>query len=100
MALPALTALLIALWQWRVATALLGLIGLVSAAAIYLLLRGVVAGGKPAPAIAPDAPAGEGSAPRAARPGLLPITPVGLLRPPPRPGFLPLLPLLLPAHGA
>src|SRR6266851_2912447 len=49
----ALTALLIALWQWRVATVLLGLIGLIAAAAIYRLLRGVAGAATPRAASVP-----------------------------------------------
>jgi FSR family fosmidomycin resistance protein-like MFS transporter len=100
MALPALTALLVALWQWRVATELLGLIGLAAAAAIYVLLRGVVAGGKPAPAIAADAPAADVSAHRAARHGFLAITAIGIVDATTRTGFLTFLPFLLAAKGA
>ncbi|HEX3497871.1 MAG TPA: MFS transporter [Stellaceae bacterium] len=101
MALPALTALLIALWQWRVATELLGIIGLAAAAAIYLLLRGVVAGGKPtAPAIAADAPAADVSAHRAARHGFLAITAIGIVDATTRTCFLTFLPFLLAAKGA
>jgi MFS transporter, FSR family, fosmidomycin resistance protein len=97
MALPALTALLVALWQWRVATELLGIIGLVAAAAIYLLLRGVVAGGKPAPAIAAAA---DVSAHHAARRGFLAITAIGIVDATTRTGFLTFLPFLLTAKGA
>jgi FSR family fosmidomycin resistance protein-like MFS transporter len=100
MALPALTALLVALWQWRVATELLGVIGLAAAAAIYLLLRGVVAGGKPAPAIAADAPAADLSAHRTARHGFLAITVIGIVDATTRTGFLTFLPFLLAAKGA
>jgi FSR family fosmidomycin resistance protein-like MFS transporter len=100
MALPALTALLVALWQWRVAAELLGLIGLAAAAAIYVLLRGVVAGGKPAPAIAADAPAADVSAHRAARHGFLAITAIGIVDATTRTGFLTFLPFLLAAKGA
>lgn len=100
MALPALTALLVALWQWRVATELLGIIGLAAAAAIYLLLRGVVAGGKPPPAIAADAPAADLSAHRAARHGFVAITAIGIVDATTRTGFLTFLPFLLAAKGA
>jgi MFS transporter, FSR family, fosmidomycin resistance protein len=97
MALPALTALLVALWQWRVATELLGIIGLVAAAAIYLLLRGVEGG---TPAIAAHPPAADVSAHRAARHGFLAVTVIGVVDATTRTGFLTFLPFLLAAKGA
>jgi FSR family fosmidomycin resistance protein-like MFS transporter len=99
MALPALTALLIAWWQWRVATALLGTIGLAAAAAVYLLLRGVAAG-NPAPAIAAAASAVDVSAHRAARHGFLAVTAIGIVDATTRTGFLTFVPFLLAAKGA
>lgn len=99
MALPALTALLVALWQWRVATALLGLLGLVAAAAVYLLLRGVVGG---AAVKAPDAKSAAVEAPQAiaARHSFLAITAIGIVDATTRTGFLTFLPFLLTAKGA
>ena len=97
MALPALTALLVALWQWRVATELLGLIGLAAAAAIYILLRGV-GGGKPV--AMPASPAADSSAHRAARHGFLAITVIGIVDATTRTGFLTFLPFLLASKGA
>jgi FSR family fosmidomycin resistance protein-like MFS transporter len=99
MALPALTALLIALWQWRVATALLGLIGLIAAAAIYRLLRGVAGPTVPRAAGVPAPPIG-GSAHRAARHGFVAITAIGIVDATTRTGFLTFLPFLLTAKGA
>jgi len=99
MALPALTALLIALWQWRVSTALLGLIGLIAAAVIYRLLRGVTASGM---AQATDAPARQmgGSGQRTARHGFIAITAIGIVDATTRTGFLTFLPFLLTGKGA
>jgi MFS transporter, FSR family, fosmidomycin resistance protein len=99
MALPALTALLVALWQWRVATALLGCLGLVAAAAIYLLLRGVAGA---AAARAPETPSAASDAPHAvaARHGFLAITAIGIVDATTRTGFLTFLPFLLTAKGA
>jgi MFS family permease len=97
MVLPALTALLVALWQWRVATELLGLIGLAAAAAIYILLRGV-GGGKPV--AMPASPAADSSAHRAARHGFLAITVIGIVDATTRTGFLTFLPFLLASKGA
>lgn len=99
MALPALTALLVALWQWRVATALLGLLGLVAAAAIYLLLRGV-GGGTAAKAADAASPAADLPQAVAARHGFLAITAIGIVDATTRTGFLTFLPFLLTAKGA
>jgi MFS family permease len=99
MALPALTAVLIALWQWRVATLLLGLLGLIAAAAIYRLLRGVAGTATPRAAGVP-APPIDGSAHRAARHGFLAITAIGIVDATTRTGFLTFLPFLLTAKGA
>ena len=99
MALPALTALLIALWQWRVSTALLGLIGLIAAAAIYRLLRGVTASGMAKATGAPAPPIG-GSGQRAARHGFIAITAIGIVDATTRTGFLTFLPFLLTGKGA
>jgi MFS transporter, FSR family, fosmidomycin resistance protein len=99
MVLPALTALLVALWQWRVATELLGLIGLAAAAAIYLLLR-CVAGNPVATATAADPPAVDVPAHRAARHGFLAVTVIGIVDATTRTGFLTFLPFLLASKGA
>jgi len=99
MTLPALTALLIALWQWRVATALLGLVGLAAAMAIYLLLRGIVGG---AAVTAPEtaSPPEDGDRQQAARRGFLAVTAIGIVDATTRTGFLTFLPFLLTAKGA
>jgi FSR family fosmidomycin resistance protein-like MFS transporter len=99
MTLPALTALLIALWQWRVATALLGLVGLAAAMAIYLLLRGIVGG---AAVTAPEtaSPPEDGNRRQAARHGFLAVTAIGIVDATTRTGFLTFLPFLLTAKGA
>jgi len=99
MALPALTALLIALWQWRVSTALLGLIGLIAAAVIYRLLRGVTASGMAKATDAPAPPIG-GSGQRTARHGFIAITAIGIVDATTRTGFLTFLPFLLTGKGA
>jgi FSR family fosmidomycin resistance protein-like MFS transporter len=99
MALPALTALLIALWQWRVATVLLGLIGLIAAVAIHRLLRGVAGAAAPRAAAVQTPPIG-GSAHRAARHGYIAITAIGIVDATTRTGFLTFLPFLLAAKGA
>jgi MFS transporter, FSR family, fosmidomycin resistance protein len=97
--LPALTALLIALWQWRVATMLLGLIGLIAGAAIYRMLRGVAGPAGPRAAGVPAPPIG-GLAHRAARHGFVAITAIGIVDATTRTGFLTFLPFLLTAKGA
>jgi FSR family fosmidomycin resistance protein-like MFS transporter len=99
MALPALTALLIAFWQWRVATVLLGLIGLIAAVAIHRLLRGLAGGGRARAAGAPLPPT-DGSAHRAARHGFIAITAIGIVDATTRTGFLTFLPFLLTMKGA
>lgn len=98
MLLPALTALLVALWQWRIATTLLGLLGLVAAVTIYLLLRDV-AGGR---AKAPDAASATVDEGRldASRHGFLAITAIGIVDATTRTGFLTFLPFLLTGKGA
>jgi len=98
MALPALTAVLVALWQWRIATVMLGLLGLAAAVTIYLLLRGVGGAAIKAPA-SPNRPVDEpGQSDR--RRGFRAITAIGIVDATSRTGFLTFLPFLLTAKGA
>jgi MFS family permease len=97
-ALPALTATLIALWQWRLAIVVIGL-GLVVASAIILWAtkssdeRGTVA----APEEARRAPT---LAPEVARRGFLALSSIAVFDSVSRAGFLVLLPFLLKQKGA
>lgn len=99
MALPALTALLVVLWQWRVATALLGLLGLAAAAAIYLLLQGFVSGAPAKPVEGATRRSG-GAGTDAAGRGFLAVIAIGIVDSATRTGFLTFLPFLLAAKGA
>jgi MFS family permease len=96
--LPAATAALVAAWQWRWATTVLGLVGVVAGMAILLLLKPPeraatfsVAGPQTATAALP---------PRAARRGFVALSTIGMIDSATRTGFLTLLPFLLTAKGA
>ena len=95
MALPAVTAGLVAVMPWRSATSLLGLAGLAAAVAILLLRRGL-----PNEAPAPAAEAADDAAPRASGRGFPLLLAIGILDSATRMGFLTFLPFLLRAKGA
>lgn len=96
MALPAATAGLVAVMPWRSATSLLGIAGLIGAAAILLLRRGL-----PAEAPAPAAVAAiDDAAPPASGRGFPLLLAIGILDSATRMGFLTFLPFLLRSKGA
>ncbi|HTV45682.1 MAG TPA: MFS transporter [Stellaceae bacterium] len=99
MALPAITAALIAATSWRSATMVVGIIGLCGAGAIVLALgRAQVVSAGHAAATAPSAtPARSVDPPRGGFPLLLAI---GIVDSATRMGFLTFLPFLLRAKGA
>ena len=98
MALPAVTAGLVAVMPWRSATSLLGLLGLAAATAIFLARRGLPSDSKAAAHHEIDAvAAAPGSPPRRGFPLLLAI---GVIDSATRMGFLTFLPFLLRAKGA
>lgn len=95
MALPALTALLVAWLTWRPAVTVLGLAGLAAAVAVLL----VAPRAAPAPVAAPAG--GAGPAPAAApRGGFTLLLAIGVIDSATRMGFLTFLPFLLQAKGA
>ena len=96
MALPAATAGLVAVMPWRSATSLLGIAGLIGAAAILLLRRGL-----PAEAPAPAAVAAiDDAAPPASGRGFPLLLAIGILDSATRMGFLTFLPFLLRSKSA
>ncbi len=99
-ALPALAASLVALWQWRGANAALGA-GLLAAAA---LLAWALAAPLRTRAGSPDrtyaAPAEAGLAPQAARRGFLALCAIAVFDSATRTGFLTFVPFLLGQKGA
>ncbi|HUC62673.1 MAG TPA: MFS transporter [Alphaproteobacteria bacterium] len=97
-ALPALTAILIALWQWRLAIVLVGL-GLVAAA--VAILWAAQTGTARSAASAQDAPKPAAALPAAlARRGFLALSAIAAFDSASRAGFLVLLPFLLARKGA
>lgn len=107
MALPALTATLIALWQWRLAIALIGLGLIAGAFGILWAAEAAMDHGKAAPADArssatiPAAAAPAAALPSSvARRGFLALSSIAVFDSASRAGFLVLLPFLLGAKGA
>jgi FSR family fosmidomycin resistance protein-like MFS transporter len=95
MTLPAAASLLLVVMAWRPALALLGALGLVAAAAIFVLTPRY--GAVPAPAAGAAAASSHGARHRYAFPVLLAI---GMLDSATRMGFLLFLPFVLTAKGA
>lgn len=99
MALPSITAGLIAVMAWRWAASMVGLVGILGASAILLSLRrlpgpdGRLAGNAPSTVVAsrPTAPA---------RSGFAVLLAIGIIDSATRMGFLTFLPFLLRAKGA
>jgi FSR family fosmidomycin resistance protein-like MFS transporter len=99
-ALPAATAWLVAGWDWRVATTLIGAAGLVAAIAVFGALSGV--GGRRTKEISGDVAtaAVRNLPPDLARQGFLALSAIGVIDGAARTGFLTFLPFLLTARGA
>jgi MFS family permease len=99
MLLPAITAWLIALWQWRAAVTLLGAVALAAALVLFAVLRPRPAA--PSPAHADSAtPVKAHLAPETARRGFAALSAIGIIDSTARGGFLTFLPFLLIAKGA
>jgi len=97
MTVPATAALLLVVMSWRPALALLGAVGLVAAAAIFMLTPRYGAQAPPDPAKTSTVDATHVARPRFAFPVLLSI---GMLDSATRMGFLLFLPFVLTAKGA
>jgi FSR family fosmidomycin resistance protein-like MFS transporter len=99
MALPSITAILIAVLAWRWAASIVGMIGLLGAGAVLLTLRrGPIVG-----SAAGATPSKTGEAPRqtgATRGGFAVLLAIGIIDSATRMGFLTFLPFLLRAKGA
>jgi MFS family permease len=98
MALPALTALLVAWLSWRPTVTVLGLAGLAGAAAILLLAPRPQPPAAPAAAQGNDAPAAATAPPP--RGGFSVLLAIGVIDSATRMGFLTFLPFLLQGKGA
>lgn len=98
MALPALTAFLIATITWRPATSVVGIAGLAGACAITLLLRRTVVRHAADPGEAAPTEAVTGAKPR--RGGFALLLSIGIIDSATRMSFLTFLPFLLRAKGA
>ena len=108
--LPALCAALLAVLDWHAVTALMGLLGLGAALAIWFAvpraLHQAVAADAPAAAgVAPDSAANAPGTPGSARsalanPGFISLSAIGIIDSATRMGFLTLLPFVLIAKGA
>jgi MFS transporter, FSR family, fosmidomycin resistance protein len=97
MALPALTAFLIATIAWRPATSVVGFAGLVGACAIMLLLRRTVVRH---PSDREDAAPGDADSAKPRRGGFALLLSIGIIDSATRMSFLTFLPFLLRAKGA
>jgi MFS family permease len=95
MALPSLTALMIAAMSWRDATSWVGLIGLVGAGAIAVLLRN-----QPPSAVVEDTSGASKKTSSHAAGGFGLLLSIGIIDSATRMGFLTFLPFLLQAKGA
>ncbi len=95
MALPAATALLVAVMPWRSATLVLGLVGVLGAVAVLLLLHAPHGTGEP-----PRQAEVEVAAARPARRGFPLLLSIGVIDSATRMGFLTFLPFLLRMKGA
>ena len=95
MAVPAATAWLVAIMPWRSATSVLGIVGIVAAAAVLLLVRRSRGSGEPAPRDESQAPAAE-----PAGRGFPLLLSIGIIDSATRMGFLTFLPFLLRMKGA
>lgn len=99
MLLPAITAWLIALWQWRAAVTLLGAAALAAALVLFAVLRP-----RPSPTAPVDGdtttPEKAHLAPEIARRGFAALSAIGIIDATARGGFLTFLPFLLIAKGA
>jgi MFS transporter, FSR family, fosmidomycin resistance protein len=101
MALPALTAGLIAIMTWHRAATLVGMLGLFGAVAVAAMLRGVtVARSGHAAAASPSEAAKAGRSDAPPRGGFPVLLVIGILDSATRMGFLTFLPFLLRAKGA
>jgi MFS transporter, FSR family, fosmidomycin resistance protein len=99
MARPALTAGLIAVFSWRSATSVIGVVGLIGACAIMLSLRYATTGHPPHAESLSDAPdAREGANPPPT--GFRLLLTIGIIDSATRMSFLTFLPFLLRAKGA
>lgn len=99
MLFPAVTAWLVAAWQWRAASQCVGLIGLL-AAALLLVLLPKASGGKAATSRDGDRSSAMALPVRAARLGFVSLSLIGVLDSATRMGFLTLLPFVLSGKGA
>lgn len=95
MAFPAATAWLVALMPWRPATSVLGMVGILAAAAVLLVARQPRGTGEPARRAAPETPAVQ-----ATGRGFPLLLSVGVIDSATRMGFLTFLPFLLRIKGA
>jgi FSR family fosmidomycin resistance protein-like MFS transporter len=95
MAVPAATAWLVAIMPWRSATSVLGIAGIVAAAAVLLLVRRTRGSGEPAPRDESQVPAAE-----PAGRGFPLLLSIGIIDSATRMGFLTFLPFLLRIKGA
>jgi MFS transporter, FSR family, fosmidomycin resistance protein len=99
MLFPAVTAWLVAVSQWRMATTTIGLVGVIVAAALLRLLPPPVVDEPTAGGVQQDQTASARLAPETARRGFLALAAIGILDSATRMGFLTLLPFLLTGKG-